>query len=349
MQYDSKNDTWSTWLSKFKTEIPEITDEVKDLLDLFNDDTLNLKNLSKSELKSFFDDDTLKHLTETKDGFMNFIDEVDLSGDIFAQYQLHLKNSANSMNLFQIATKKAGAALKSLGGTLENLCDSLGITGEMYQTVISLKNSLAAVESGAPIEAFQSSIEYARKHIAELAKGDYEFGFKFKADPKSTSGSAKDIAEEFKNLLDAELKVLDTKMDAGLINFNDYIAQRLALIQKYYDEGKIKASDYYDYLSKHYETQLSYMDKVTSYVTTRIDKEIESYNKQINQIKEKYQTEIDYLDTVIDYYEKQKEALQDANTQRELQLALDKALYEFEKAQQMLKLVILVLSSLFRV
>lgn len=217
---------------------------------------------------------------------------------------------------------------------LENLCDSLGITGEMYQTVISLKNSLAAVESGAPIEAFQSSIEYARKHIAELAKGDYEFGFKFKADPKSTSGSAKDIAEEFKNLLDAELKVLDTKMDAGLINFNDYIAQRLALIQKYYDEGKIKASDYYDYLSKHYETQLSYMDKVTSYVTTRIDKEIESYNKQINQIKEKYQTEIDYLDTVIDYYEKQKEALQDANTQRELQLALDKALYEFEKAQQ---------------
>lgn len=216
---------------------------------------------------------------------------------------------------------------------LENLCDSLGITGEMYQTVISLKNSLAAVESGAPIEAFQSSIEYARKHIAELAKGDYEFGFKFKADPKSTSGSAKDIAEEFKNLLDAELKVLDTKMDAGLINFNDYIAQRLALIQKYYDEGKIKASDYYDYLSKHYETQLSYMDKVTSYVTTRIDKEIESYNKQINQIKEKYQTEIDYLDTVIDYYEKQKEALQDANTQRELQLALQKALYDLEKAQ----------------
>lgn len=217
---------------------------------------------------------------------------------------------------------------------LEKLCDSLGITGEMYQTVISLKNSLAAVESGAPIEAFQSSIEYARKHIAELAKGDYEFGFKFKADPKSTSDSAKDIAEEFKNLLDAELKVLDTKMDAGLINFNDYIAQRLALIQKYYDEGKIKASDYYDYLSKHYETQLSYMDKVTSYVTTRIDKEIQSYNKQIDQIKEKYQTEIDYLDTVIDYYEKQKEALQDANTQRELQLALDKALYEFEKAQQ---------------
>lgn len=216
---------------------------------------------------------------------------------------------------------------------LENLCDSLGITGEMYQTVISLKNSLAAVESGAPIEAFQSSIEYARKHIAELAKGDYEFGFKFKADPKSTSGSAKDIAEEFKNLLDAELKVLDTKMDAGLINFNDYIAQRLALIQKYYDEGKIKASDYYDYLSKHYETQLSYMDNVTSYVTTRIDKEIESYNKQINQIKEKYQTEIDYLDTVIDYYEKQKEALQDANTQRELQLALQKALYDLEKAQ----------------
>jgi len=241
------------------------------------------------------------------------------------------------LQYYMIQKQLAEQPLSTVGDveSLENLCNTLGVTGEMLQEVINLKNMMNAVNAGAPTAEFMPRIEESKKKIAELAKGEFEYKFDFKPelDSSKASGSAKDIAEEFKNLLDAELKVLDTKMDAGLINFNDYIAQRLALIQKYYDEGKIKASDYYDYLSKHYETQLSYMDKVTSYVTTRIDKEIDSYNKQIDQIKEKYQTEIDYLDTVIDYYEKQKEVLQDANTQRELQLALQKALYDLEKAQ----------------
>lgn len=241
------------------------------------------------------------------------------------------------LQYYMIQKQLAEQPLSTVGDveSLENLCNTLGVTGEMLQEVINLKNMMNAVNAGAPTAEFMPRIEESKKKIAELAKGEFEYKFDFKPelDSSKASGSAKDIAEEFKNLLDAELKVLDTKMDAGLINFNDYIAQRLALIQKYYDEGKIKASDYYDYLSKHYETQLSYMDKVTSYVTTRIDKEIDSYNKQIDQIKEKYQTEIDYLDTVIDYYEKQKEALQNANTQRELQLALQKALYDLEKAQ----------------
>lgn len=241
------------------------------------------------------------------------------------------------LQYYMIQKQLAEQPLSTVGDveSLENLCNTLGVTGEMLQEVINLKNMMNAVNAGAPTAEFMPRIEESKKKIAELAKGEFEYKFDFKPklDSSKASGSAKDIAEEFKNLLDAELKVLDTKMDAGLINFNDYIAQRLALIQKYYDEGKIKASDYYDYLSKHYETQLSYMDKVTSYVTTRIDKEIDSYNKQIDQIKEKYQTEIDYLDTVIDYYEKQKKALQDANTQRELQLALQKALYDLEKAQ----------------
>ena len=241
------------------------------------------------------------------------------------------------LQYYMIQKQLAEQPLSTVGDveSLENLCNTLGVTGEMLQEVINLKNMMNAVNAGAPTAEFMPRIEESKKKIAELAKGEFEYKFDFKPklDSSKASGSAKDIAEEFKNLLDAELKVLDTKMDAGLINFNDYIAQRLALIQKYYDEGKIKASDYYDYLSKHYETQLSYMDKVTSYVTTRIDKEIDSYNKQIDQIKEKYQTEIDYLDTIIDYYEKQKEALQDANTQRELQLALQKALYDLEKAQ----------------
>lgn len=255
-----------------------------------------------------------------------FINEGNASAEAVAYLQYYM-----------IQKQLAEQPLSTVGDveSLENLCNTLGVTGEMLQEVINLKNMMNAVNAGAPTAEFMPRIEESKKKIAELAKGEFEYKFDFKPelDSSKASGSAKDIAEEFKNLLDAELKVLDTKMDAGLINFNDYIAQRLALIQKYYDEGKIKASDYYDYLSKHYETQLSYMDKVTSYVTTRIDKEIDSYNKQIDQIKEKYQTEIDYLDTVIDYYEKQKEALQDANTQRELQLALQKALYDLEKAQ----------------
>lgn len=62
---------------------------------------------------------------------------------------------------------------------LEALCNSLGVTGEMLQAVISLKSALGAVEAGAPIEAFQGQIDSANAKIAELIANGSSFKFDF--------------------------------------------------------------------------------------------------------------------------------------------------------------------------
>lgn len=157
--------------------------------------------------------------------------------------------------------------------------------------------------------------------------------FDLSFDTSKASKSAKETARSFTDLLNKELSVLDKKMEAGYIDFNDYIKARLALIQDYYDKGKIAADEYYSYLEKHYKQELSYRDKVIKAVDRRIDKEIKSLQKQKDKVKETYQTQIDAL-------EKQKTLLEDANRERQREIDLQKALYELERARnQRTKLV----------
>lgn len=118
-----------------KKEIPEITDEIKEILGRFDDDSFKI--LSKEEMKDFFDGEgMLKGLSESKESFMSFIDKVDLSGDVFAQYQEHLQQSSQSMTLFQRATKAAGTATKKLFATLGSMAVMFAIT-EGIQLVIN--------------------------------------------------------------------------------------------------------------------------------------------------------------------------------------------------------------------
>ena len=100
-------------------------------------------------------------------------------------------------------------------------------------------------------------------------------------------GKGDGSSDDFTKTLDAELKYLDKKMEEGSIHFKDYIANRLALIEDYYDKGKISSDKYYEYLEQHYETELDYMDKIASAVEHRIDREIESVQREIDGLEAK--------------------------------------------------------------
>lgn len=140
------------------------------------------------------------------------------------------------------------------------------------------------------------------------------------------SKSASSAAKSFTDLLDKELNALDKKIEAGYIDFKDYIQARLDLIEDYYRQGKISADEYYSYLNKHYDTQLSYMDKVVNAVTRRIDKEIDGLEKQKDSVDDYYNLQIKSL-------EKEKTLLEEANNERQRQIDLQKALYEMERAR----------------
>ena len=136
------------------------------------------------------------------------------------------------------------------------------------------------------------------------------------------SDANEDNTDEYKELLDAEIEMLDAQLDAGYIDFKDYMEKRRALVEKYYADNLIDAADYYQELADLYDKQLETYDTVISAVEKVIDDEIEVQQDKIDAIDD----EIDKLD--------------EANEARETALNLSKAQYELEKAKnQRTKLV----------
>ena len=237
---------------------------------------------------------------------------------------------------------------------LLNLAKNAGVTGDAITLLTRLMNIYNNIANGVygnnyhAIEDAKNQAEDLKNRINRiLANGTNDtvkVSPKIEMSPasKSSASSAgksagedagKSAGEAFTDALDKELAALDKKMEAGYIDFNDYIQARLALIEDYYNQGKLSADEYYSYLEKHYDTQLSYMDKVVNAVTRRIDKEIDALKQQKEDVENIYKVQIESL-------EKEKTLLEEANKARQRQVDLQKSLYDLERARnQRTKLV----------
>lgn len=130
-----------------------------------------------------------------------------------------------------------------------------------------------------------------------------------------SSGGGSDNKGKYKELLDAEIKILDGKLEMSYINFKDYIQKRRDLIEKYYADGLITAKEYYQELGDMYQAQLAIYDRVIRAVVKVIDDQIKVYQKEQEAI------------------DKQIESLQKANEERQDAIDLQKKLYELERAR----------------
>lgn len=94
---------------------------------------------------------------------------------------------------------------------LENLCNALGITGELYQNVIALKDAFDAKERGAVSAGLDESIKHYQDRISELANGksDYKFSFDGTATPKTSKKSGSSKKEEDKWLAEYKKKLAE--------------------------------------------------------------------------------------------------------------------------------------------
>lgn len=236
--------------------------------------------------------------------------------------QLTLQNETTAVKengqAFQDQVSKLSAYNTELANTLAIASVS---TGAIYDlnAAISGAESNGATESqiGTVLNNLEAKLQLIGKTREGLSGGLGSI----------MGGSGASEAEtDWKKLLDAELDLLEKQLAVGLITFDDYLNKRRNLIEDYYADGKLSAAEYYEYLEKHYENQLSYMDKVINAVTRKIDKEIDKLKKQQEDIEEHYSVQIEYL-------EEQKTALEEANAERQRQINLQKALYELERAQ----------------
>ena len=177
VQYNSKDDSWSGIGVDIVKSIKDKATGNLDISDKTKKDLETLKDLqgttgAAGDLKSLFSD--------IDEDFSKFLDKVDMSGDVFKQYQIHMKKNQESTSLFSRATKAAGSALKTLGATLGSMAISWAI-GEVISLVITELDKLGhkASETSKELdEAFDKSKESNKKYKDNIDSLD-EYKYKY--------------------------------------------------------------------------------------------------------------------------------------------------------------------------
>lgn len=118
---------------------------------------------------------------------------------------------------------------------LEKLCNSLGVTGEMLQAVLSLKSAMGALELGVdPGGQFTAQAERAKQKIEELANGGGSFSFDFDSNVTSPSSSGSksgsdssskpsEVTQEF-NWIEKYLESFARKTEKIMNRISDYLS-----------------------------------------------------------------------------------------------------------------------------
>lgn len=129
VQYDSKNNSWSTWLDTFKKDIPSASKEAVSAFE----------KIKKAQEAGYKIDNMDRWIHQNKladKSLIKFLTDTEYSEKTLENYQLYLKKSSGSLTLFQRATKAAGSALKKLFATLGSMAVMFAIT-EGIQLVIN--------------------------------------------------------------------------------------------------------------------------------------------------------------------------------------------------------------------
>ena len=233
VQYNSKDNTWSTWLDIFKKEIPEASEE-----------SINaFEKLAKAQAKGYdptINDRMEKWIRQNKladETLISFLQDTKYSEKTLANYQLYLKESSQSMTLFQRAGKAAGNAIKSIGAAIGSMAAMWAI-GEVISLIVSgldkLVNSAKYAKEAA--EGFSSSYETLQKDISDNSSKISELNAKYQELSEGVNNLGENVSltkDEYKEYKDVVSQISDIMPDLNT-RFNDQ-GEKIGFVQ-----GKLK-------------------------------------------------------------------------------------------------------------
>lgn len=259
-------------------------------------------------------------------------EKTDLSNPQDINYLLQLINLADLGGQKVLALKNLMVAQQSASSALDDFVKKHGDSTKwnpaeraQYQQLVS-NNELTTNKLKKDWEKLTKDVtkEIDESNTDLDITAGIDFDYEGIADAASEAGSA--AAEEFKETLDKILAMYDAELDAGVETFKNYVNKSRAIIEQYYQEGKITASEYYDYIANLYEKQVSEYDKVISAVQRKIKEQIDSLDKEKESIEESYNLQIEEIQKKID-------ALQEENDEIDRNMALSRAQYQLSRAQ----------------
>ena len=282
------NELVSAWINS-KGILKDLTEENANVAESM------LKNMGISNAEEIIQGylDAIKEVTNagydlesiTEDEATAFLHQAEAS-DVAKQYLI------NYLIQKQLAQQPLNTSADILA--LENLCDKLGVTGEMYKYVTGLKSAFAAVDAGAPLAAYQSQIDSYKEKISDLASaGTVNFKFNYSggdfSNKTSKSGSSsKSSKDELKEQFQAEYDLLKHNLEMEYITEEDYYNGVQALNEKYFAGKEEYLDDYRKYEEEVYKG-------LKSYYKSYCDDMMDYYDKKLDASKMSYK---EYCDSV---------------------------------------------------
>lgn len=218
------------------------------------------------------------------------------------------------LDLVRAKIKNQIIDLQNLQTDIQTKLKEDGITAQEsangFYDLAKAKLASASAEQMLSMEQFNNAtaqinaLQNAMKNLDKIGNGAY-----------STSFGGSSSTNSFKDTLDKHLDLYEAELNAGLISFDDFLNKSRSMLDDYYRDGKISASDYWGYVEDLQKKQLDVYDRVLSAVTNRIDEEISLIEKQKDAIQ----------DTI--------DKLREENDEHERAVNLEKARYELARLQ----------------
>lgn len=170
VQYNSDSNSFSTIFDGLIGKISPVKKEIKEFFELANAKGIPLNEWSKVSNNVF--DDLCKEFKVTDSELKNFLRTWDGSGDILEAFTAHMKQSTESMTLFQRGAKAAGTAIKTVGAAVASMAITWVISEviSIISELITSSDRLAekAQDLGAEFKNTETDISNYKDKIQEL-------------------------------------------------------------------------------------------------------------------------------------------------------------------------------------
>lgn len=303
VQYNSEKDTWSTWITNFKKEIPEASNEAENFFNKMNKIGAVLTNDTLHGNGSVFDG-FIKNNKLADESLINFLNDTKYSEKTLDNYKLYLKEAGSQTSWFGNMTSKAGSVLKSFGATLGSMAVSWAISEVISLVATAIDNYVNRVKyAKEALDDFSSSvkdqedslssneqwIEQNGDRYAKLAKGVDDYGHNVSL--------TTDEFSEYRNIT-KEIANMFPEMVSGYNDQNDAIIK---------NKGNVEAltKAYEDQKKAHYASiRTNAGDTFDDYKTAVEDdgKNAQTLNNFINGSKEKFINGNSAIDTWVEVF-----------------------------------------------
>ena len=243
----------------------------------------------------------------------------------------------------EIAYNNTGLNTKDKIAQLQELASAYGDTASaaLAASAAQYAESMSAFHGGSYKDALEYKYNELLNSMNKFSGVQFEISQSAENATKSASKAGKDSADAYVEAYEKELEKLKDLKENGLISEKEYLDRSRVLYEKYFKGIDKYAENFADAQREYLKGILDYHNKAISAVGSVIDKRTKELEKQKDAEVKGYNDQIKYLDELmkslddqIDAKQKEIDKINDAADARKKELDIQKAQYEFLKAQQ---------------